>query len=70
VGTVSVSLIEARPVSQPLDTHQRTLAINLDPSTFGTFADDGMRLHPPLGHLLSYLSEAGWIEALPMQIPH
>ena len=26
----------------------------------------GMRLHPPLGHLLSYLFEAGWIVALPV----
>ena len=28
-------------MSQPLDTHQRALAVNLDPSTFGTFAEIG-----------------------------
>jgi len=26
----------------------------------------GMRLPPPLGHLLSYLFEAGWVEPLPV----
>ncbi len=61
--------VHAEPAARVRDALDRA---GLEPIALPVDADGfvdlkGIRLHPPLGYLLSYLSEAGWIVALPVQ---
>ncbi len=40
-GPTAAPLMFAMPSGQKLDTHHKALTLNLDPSTFGSFAEIG-----------------------------
>jgi hypothetical protein len=66
------------PSTQKIDTPHKALTINLDTSTFGSFAEIGaagqeallasqLRSRPPLGHLFDYLLASNFL--VPMRLP-